>query len=114
MAAISVVMPILPGQEDAARAFAREVAGPRADEFAEFQSVAGNTTRETWHLLDTPNGSVFAVWFEAADPEGGFEQLASAGGFAQWFREQIQEVTGIDMSQPDAGPSAELLLDWKA
>ena len=53
MAAISVVMPVLPGKEDAARALACEVAGPRADEFAEFQTAAGNTTRETWHLLDT-------------------------------------------------------------
>ena len=114
MVAMAVVMPVLSGKEAAARAFASEVAGPRAGEYAEFQAAAGNTTRETWHLLGTPDGTVLAVWFEAENPEGGFEELATAGGFAEWFRARIQEITGVDMSQPDAGPSAELLLDWKA
>ena len=116
MTAMAVVMPVLPGKEDAARAFASAVAGPRLDEFAEFQVTAGNTTRETWHLVGTPDGgSLLAVWFEAENPDVVFAELATAeGDFAEWFRTQIQEITGADMSQPGAEPTIEQLLDWQA
>ena len=31
-----------------------------------------------------------------------------------WFRQQILDVTGIDMSAPDDSPPPELVLDWSA
>jgi hypothetical protein len=114
MPVVNIVIPVLPGKEDVARSFARDVAGPRAAEFAEFQSAGGKTTRETWHLAGTPNGALLSVWIEAENPEAGFEHLATSTGFGEWFRAQILDFTGIDMSQPDGGPQTEQLLDWNA
>ena len=114
MPAVCVVMPILRGKEDAARRFAEEVRGPRAAEFAQWQRAGGNTTRETWHLQQSPDGFSLAVWFEVDDPEGAFKHLARAGGFGAWFRDRVREVTGVDVSDADAMPPPELLLDWRA
>ncbi len=114
MPVVCMVMPVLPGKEDATRAFANEVSGPRAAEFSQWQKAGGNTTRETWHLQQTPDGPRIAVWFEADDPEAGFQHLATSSGFGEWFRDQIRAVTGLDMSEPDSGSPPELLLDWRA
>ena len=114
MPAVCVVMPVLPDKEDAARAFARDVSGPRAAEFRAFQAASGNTTRETWHLVETADGPRIAVWFDAENPEASFEHMVTSTGFGEWMRERILDVTGIDMSQPDAAAPPELLLDWTA
>ena len=84
MPAVCVVMPILRGKEDAARRFAEEVRGPRAAEFAQWQRAGGNTTRETWHLQQSPDGFSLAVWFEVDDPE-----RVQASGHGRRFRSMV-------------------------
>jgi hypothetical protein len=114
MPAVCMAMPLLPGKEAEAKKFAAEVSGPRAVEFAEFQTGTG-TTRETWHLQQTPDGTMLIVWFEDPDPEKAFEHMATASDdFSKWFRGRIQDVTGADMSEPQEGPPPETLLDWSA
>ena len=112
MAVFNGAFPILPGKTDAARAFANAVAGSRNGEFKSMQSRAG-TSRETWSLQETPAGDFMLVWFEG-DVEKAFGDLATANDdFTVWFREQIKDVTGLDMSEPaEGGP--ELLVDWSA
>lgn len=111
MAVFNGAFPILPGKTDAARKFASEVAGSRRSEFTEMQRRYG-TTRETWNLQETPAGSFMLVWFEG-DVEKAFAELATAqDAFTVWFRGEILNVTGVDMSAPaEGGP--ELLVDWK-
>lgn len=112
MSVFNGVFPILPGKVDAARAFASDIAGERKSDFGAMQKRTG-TTRETWSLQETPGGAFTLVWFEG-NVDDAFADLATAGdAFAVWFREQVKNVTGIDMSEPaEGGP--ELLVDWNA
>ncbi len=112
MAVFNGAFPILPGKVDAARAFAKAVAGDRKADFSAMQKHSG-TTRETWSLQETPGGAFMLVWFEG-DVERAFTELATAAdAFTVWFRQQIKDVTGLDMAEPaEGGP--ELLLDWTA
>ena len=112
MSVFNGAFPILPGKIDAARAFANDIAGNRKSDFNAMQKRAG-TTRETWSLQETPGGAFMLVWFEGNVDEA-FPDLATAtDAFTVWFREQIKNVTGIDMADPaEGGP--ELLVDWIA
>lgn len=54
------------------------------------------------------------VWFESVDPDKTFAELAhDSSQFAVWFRERVQEINGIDLTQPPEG-GPELLVDWGA
>jgi hypothetical protein len=114
MAVFNGAFPVLPGKVDAARAFAKETMGPRRSGFDESQK-RGGITRETWSVQETPDGSAFVlVWFESSDPDQSFTELAQdSSDFAVWFREQVKEVSGVDLTEPQEG-GPELILDWKA
>jgi hypothetical protein len=114
MAVFNVAFPILPGKADAARSFANETLGERRSAFEEFQKRA-DVARETWSIQELPEGgALMLVWFEAADPGKMFAELAQdSSEFAVWFRERVQEINGIDLTQPSEGGS-EVALDWVA
>ncbi len=114
MAVFNVAFPILPGKVDAARSFANETLGERRSAFEEFQKRT-DVARETWSIQELPDGgALILVWFEAADPGKVFSELAQdSSGFAVWFRERVQEINGIDLTQPPEGGS-EVVLDWLA
>ncbi len=113
MALFNAAFPVLPGKEDAARAFSKEVMGPRLDDFLATQKAC-ETTEELWTLQQTPAGSFMLVYFEG-DVEKAFTHLATDNGeFVTWFRGQVQEICGVDLTQPDDGPPPETLLEWKA
>ena len=113
MPIVNMAMPILSGKEAAAREFAAAVSGPKADAFTKWQNDSA-TTRETWHLQETPEGSMMLVWFEVDDIEKSFVHLATANDdFTLWMRDRIKEITGQDMQEADGAPP-EQIVDWSA
>jgi hypothetical protein len=113
VAVFSGVFPILPGKEDAARAWIAEASGPRRDGWDEMQHKSG-LTRETLALQETPMGSFLLIWFEG-NVEQAFATVATEQDeFTAWHRDKLREVTGIDLNNPAEGPGPELLLDWSA
>lgn len=113
MAVFNGVFPVLPGQEDAIRAFGKEIAGPRLKDFAA-QQANSDVTDELWTLQQTPMGSFVLVYFKG-DVEKAFEDIGSSDSeFATWFRAQVLAISGVDLAKPDDGPPAEAVLDWKA
>jgi hypothetical protein len=113
MGVFSGMFPILPGKEDAARAWAKEVAGPRKDGF-DALNRRGEITRETWTIQTTPGGSFMLVWFEG-NVEKAFEDVATGQDeFTPWHRAQLADVTGLDLSAPDDASPPEIVLDWRA
>jgi hypothetical protein len=111
MAVFNGAFPILPGKEQAARDFAAECVGARNKGF-EAQHVRSGLTRETWALQQTPMGSFMLVWFEAPDVEKSFTDLATSDDeFTLWFRDQVKDLTGVDLGVPPDGPPPELLVD---
>ena len=111
---MNIAMPLLPGNEDGARAFAAEISGPRRDQFAAFQAQS-KTRRETWTIQETPAGTFLLVWFDSADLEKGFADLATGQDeFTVWFRGEIKRLSGVDLGVPDDSPLPEPILDWSA
>jgi hypothetical protein len=114
MAIFNGAFPVLPGEVDQARAFAKETMGPKRSGFDESQK-RGGITRETWSLQEMPDGSALVlVWFESPDPEKSFAELAhDTSDFAVWFRGRVMEISGVDLTAPQEG-GPELVLEWSA
>lgn len=111
MGVFNGAFPVLAGKEDAARAFAKELAGPRADQFAELQARA-DITRETWSFQQTPMGSFMLVWFEG-DIEKAFADVGTdTSEIGVYMRDQILDITGVDMSADTDDLQPEIVLDW--
>ena len=114
MAVFNGVFPILPGKDQGGRDFAAACMGERRKGF-EAQAARSGLTRETWALQETPMGSFMLVWFEAPDIENAFTELATSGDeFTIWFRGQVKDVTGVDMSAPPESAPPDVLVDWSS
>ena len=113
MAIFNGMFPVLPGKDDVARSFGKELGGPRLDQFKAQQERA-DVTRETWTLQQTTTGNVILVWFDG-DIEKAFTNLAvDEGEFVTWFRAQVLDISGVNLAAPDDSPSPEVVLDWTA
>ena len=110
MAAISFVVPVLPGKEQADLDWMEEMNGPRAEEYAETWKQLGLKRHAVWHQ-QTPDGTVAVVYLEADDVPAAMQAIAtSEDPFNQWFRERVQEVHGIDLTS-DPAPQSEQIHD---
>jgi hypothetical protein len=111
-----MTLPIQPGQTDAARAFAQECIGPRADAYDASERRIG-IPAENWYLLHTQAGDAFVIHVEGPDLNaslGAF--IGSQDPFDLWFKQQLASITGVDLN---AGPPsqemiAETLAEYKA
>ena len=95
---VCLVLPILPGKTNEARAFMRELDGPRKGEFDASERRIG-ITKELWYLAKTPSGDQLVGYMESNDfgrAVGMFS--ASRDGFDVWFKQQLAGVTGVDLN----------------
>jgi hypothetical protein len=108
------VIPILPGMVERDRQFAAELSGPRRAEHTASRARLGQTRELVW-LQQTEQGPVAVVYLEAEDVGKLFAGLAiSDGPFDVWWRQQIQEIHGLDLSKPMPGPPNEQILNFHA
>ena len=113
MAVFCAAFPVLAGKVNAARQLAAECAGPRREDFAASQKRLG-VTREQWFLQHEPDGQRLLVWFEADDLEHVFSSFATSTDPGDvWFKEQIRDITGLDLSAPLDAPPPEMIFDWR-
>jgi hypothetical protein len=111
MAALAFIAPILPGKEQVHKDVMREATGPRRPDYEEWRRKLGITREAVWHQ-QTPQGTVAIVYLEADNPQQALQSMGSSSEpIAQWFRQCVQEVHGLDLSQPPPGPPPEQVLD---
>ncbi len=97
MPSTAVMFPVQPNKREQLFAFAKALTGERAQEYAQSQE---SVVSETWYLQSTPMGDFLIVHFEAPDPAAVFAALAeSTSPFDAWFRQQAQDISGIDLSK---------------
>jgi hypothetical protein len=114
MAAYAFMLPILPGQEEEDRRVFAELQGARRAEYETAWQEIGLRRERVWHQ-QTPQGTVAVVYLEADDPGQAFTNIAtSTNPFVVWWREQMQAIHGLDLTQPMPGPPNEQVHDWSA
>ncbi len=102
-------VPLLPNKKDAALAFASALMNERR---ADLDAAQTTVTKESWFLQETPMGDFLIVYYHSPDPAKVHAALAvSQEPFDVWFRGQILELTGIDISTPLPGLPTQIL-DW--
>ena len=105
-----MVFPVLPGKSESLTVFAGKLMNERKVEYEESQL---SITKECWWIQPTPMGDLCVVYFVADDPMTVFSNLGtSSEPFDVWFREQVQENTGIDLTVPPPGMPRQIF-DWK-
>jgi hypothetical protein len=107
MPSIAFCAPIIPGKEELDRDGFEEVRGPRREDYEASRQRAGIRREMVWHQ-QTPDGTVAVVYLEADDIPASMEAIAtSSDPFDQWFRDLVNQVHGIDLTQ--GGPAPELV-----
>jgi hypothetical protein len=107
-------LPILPGQNEAARAFLTELEGSRKGQYATSEQRLG-LVKEVWAIQDTPQGAMYVVYFAGDNIARAFAAFAaSRDDFDVWFKGQVQATTGADLNTPPQGPMSEILSDYAA
>jgi hypothetical protein len=92
----ALVFPLLPGKRAMLEAFVEALLGERCAEHDAFHT---SVEEERWFVQAAPQGEVVIVYLRGTDPALVFADLAvSNGAFATWFREQAQEITGVDLT----------------
>jgi hypothetical protein len=108
------VLPVLPGQTEAARRFLWEMGHSRLADFDSSQRRIG-ITHESWYLMALPDGDYLIVFMQGVDFARMLALLAqSEDEFDRWFNERLIETTGIDISNPPEMEFPEMLLNYSA
>jgi hypothetical protein len=103
-------MPILPGKTDDARAFMRELDGPRKSDYDRSERRIG-VAKELWYLATVPGGDQLIGYIEAEHFGRTVAQFsASQDSFDLWFKQRMTDVTGIDLNNMPADFAPPVLL----
>jgi hypothetical protein len=112
-AGLAYVLPIFPGKQEAWRRFCQELEGSRRCEYERSRGRLGITKEYIW-FAQVPQGEIAIVYLEAAQPELVIAQLASSdSSFDRWFRSQLLELHGLDVSQLPTSPGCETVFMWQ-
>ena len=104
-------VPILPGKTDAAREWVRTVLGPRSEEWTEIQNRQG-VVQETYVLQESPDGDMIIVFGEG-EWIAPAQILDLSRPFDKFLREQVMEISGIDIME-FGGEAPEVLGEWRS
>ena len=106
---ICLVLPVLEGKADAARAFMHDLDGSRRGDYDRSAQRIG-ITKEAWFLAQAADGEQLVGYIESSDFNSAFTQfVASRDEFDLWFKERFADVTGVDLNDPPEMQLPELL-----
>ncbi|MEJ2264486.1 MAG: DUF6176 family protein [Anaerolineales bacterium] len=114
MSQFAMAVPILPGKTQELKRWAQESQGPRRKEYTASRRRLGILFEKVF-IQPTPQGDLLLLFFEDVDHARMNQVLASSQDpYDVWFRQKMQEITGIDFSQPATGAAPEMLLNWQS
>ena len=89
---ICLVIPILPGKTEDARAFQRELDTTRKPDYDRSERRIG-ITKEVWYIAALPSGDHLAAYMESADFNRALQMFVeSRDEFDEWFKRRLAEV----------------------
>ncbi len=90
----AVIFPLLPDK----RAALREFVVALENRAAEHDATHDTVSHESWFLQEMEEGDKVVVYLQAADTIEIYTAMAlSQTPFAQWFREQVLDLTGVNL-----------------
>lgn len=93
--------------------FAKAVSEWPSDDKKAFFANFGDVT-ETWHFQMIEGKPYVIGVAEGADLEKGFARYAAmSDNFTVWFRGQVKEITGFDLTDTPKGPVSELVYELR-
>jgi len=116
MHSLVCVLPVLPGKQEEWRRFCQALQGSRRCQYEESRQRLGITKELAWlhPPLQPPQGEVVVVSLETEHPEQVLPQLAASNlPFDRWFRQQLLELHGLDVTEALSRPPVELVFVWK-
>lgn len=103
MEQICLVLPILEGRTVAARQFLDELETQRKGEYAISERRIG-IDKEAWFMASTPGGDQLVAYMETPDFASALQSFsASRDPFDLWFKQRLDESTGLDLNHPPEG-----------
>ena len=99
MTEIVFALHIEPGKEEADRRMREEMAGPRRAEYVAALKEAGVERQAVWHQ-QSPSGPWAIVYVVGSDPDAHQRFVNSDADISRWFREQMMEIHGRDVTEP--------------
>ncbi len=113
MTTLTVVLPLLPGKQEAWRRFCQTLQGSRCREYDAWQERIGITKQEIW-LSQTLHMDLVRVHLQVEHPEYMLADLAASHRpFDRWLRQQLLELYGLDLMQLASASAHELLFVWQ-
>jgi hypothetical protein len=110
MALLAMAIPIPAGKTEQWKKFLSELNGARKAEFAASRRSLG--VRERTFLQHSPQGDMAIVTLEGDHPEAAFAGFAKGTDpFTVWFKQQVMEIHGVDLSAPPPGPMPQQVID---
>ena len=112
MQLLCIALPIQSGKTHVLRDFVKAITESRWKEYEAFQERS-RVQKVTWCLQRSPHGDQLLIYNEGDD----FTRLsadfaASTHPFDAWFRQQLQDITGVDFSTFEPSWLPELLLTY--
>jgi hypothetical protein len=107
-----MAVPILPGKTESVRAMFKTVKDEKWKDYERVQKKSG-IEKERDFLQATPMGDMLLIYMESKDIQKTFASFSiSKDPFDLWYIEEMKKNTGVDFSQPSAGPLPELLISY--
>ena len=112
MQQLCLALPMQPGKTQALKEFIKTITESRWTEYEEAQERF-RVQKAIWCLQSSPHGDQFLVYNEGEDLARLIREFAvSTYPFDVWFRQKLQEITGVDFSQFEPSRLPELLLKY--
>jgi len=113
MSALTIVLPLLAGKQEAWRQFCQVLQGSRRGDYEAWRERMGITQEEVW-LSQTSQGDLVRVHLQAEHPERIWAgMLASHRPFDRWLWQHLLELHGLDLSQLEPASAHELIFAWQ-
>jgi Family of unknown function (DUF6176) len=109
---ICLVIPVLQGKSDDARAFMRELEESRKAEYDRSERRIG-ITKEVWYLAHLNGGDGLVAYIESGDFANALTLFSqSQADFDLWFKRRLADSTGVDLNDPPEMTLPELLSSY--
>ena len=113
MTALTIVLPLLPGKQEAWRQFCQILQGSRRGDYAAWREQMGISQEEAW-LSSTAQGDLIRVHLQVEHPQQVVADLAtSPRPFDRWLRQHLLDLHGLDLAQLVPASAHELIFTWQ-